>query len=84
MDPWKGKWLSNVGRATMLKSVLSAIPTYQMSCVPLSQGVKKMEKKLRMFYWQGSSKDRKLTLIRWEKICRPLEVGDICLKNMSW
>lgn len=61
MDSWKGKWASNAGRATMLKSILFSIPIYQMSCLPLTQGSKaKVENKIRTFYWQGVSDERKL------------------------
>lgn len=48
---WKNKWLSMAGKATLLKTVLSAIPIYQMSCMPLPSGVKeKLDRKLKHFY----------------------------------
>lgn len=56
-----------------------------MSYLPITQGAKEnLEKRMMTFYWQRVSKDRKLALISWEKICRPREAGDINLKLLSW
>ncbi|XP_057846322.2 uncharacterized protein LOC131056028 [Cryptomeria japonica] len=33
LNTWKNKWLSAVGRVTLIKVVLLAIPIYQMSCL---------------------------------------------------
>ena len=57
MDNWKSRWLSSMGGLlTMVKSVFLAIPSYQMSCLPLTSNVKgEMYKKIRNFYWQGIS-----------------------------
>lgn len=38
---WKGKWLTKAGRTTMIKSILSAIPTYHLSVLPLLISIKK-------------------------------------------
>lgn len=60
IENWKGKWLSRVGRTLKIKSVLSAVPTYQMSCLPLTKNVnKKLEEKLRNFFWKGIEEKKK-------------------------
>ncbi|GLJ14706.1 hypothetical protein SUGI_0238400 [Cryptomeria japonica] len=85
VSSWKGKWLSNVGRATMIKALLSSIPIYQLSCLPLAQGAKdKIEKLLKKFYCQGPNDQKKLVTISWDKICKPREMGGVGTKNMDW
>ncbi|GLJ43610.1 hypothetical protein SUGI_0907680 [Cryptomeria japonica] len=61
VSSWKDRWISNVGRATIIKAVLSSIPIYQLSCLPLAQGAKdKIEKLLNKFYWQGPNDQKKM------------------------
>ena len=52
MGGWKEKWLTKVGKVTKIKIVLSNLPTYQLSCLPLTKKVnKRLEAKLRSFFW---------------------------------
>ena len=47
---WKDKWLTKVDKVTKIKAVLSILPTYPLSCLPLSINTnKKLEAKLRSF-----------------------------------
>lgn len=41
IENWKGKCLTKAGRTLKIKSVLSAIPTYQLSCLPLPMNINK-------------------------------------------
>ena len=51
IESWKAKFLTKASRATMIKFVLSVIPTYQMSCLPLPKGVKiNLDNKLRNIF----------------------------------
>ena len=51
LDSKINSWLSSTKRATMIKVVLSAIPIYQMYCLPLSHTIKtKLTKELRTFF----------------------------------
>lgn len=46
------KCLSKAGKLTMLKSVLTAIPTYPMSCFELSAGLcKRIQSVLTKYWW---------------------------------
>lgn len=59
IDSWK-KWHSLVGRIIMLKTVLSIIPIYRMSCLSLLiRANSKLVKKMRHFFWQGMIKKKK-------------------------
>jgi ribonuclease HI len=82
---WKDKWLSKAGKCTKIKSVLSAIPTFPLSCLPLSKSsLSKLESKLRNFLWKDCEDDKKLALIKWDNICKPKELGGLGIKNLQW
>lgn len=50
IDGWKSKLLSFAGRATLIKSVVSAIPSYAMSSVQLPEALcKKMDQRCVRF-----------------------------------
>ena len=50
INDWKGKWLSKAGKKTKISSILTAIPTYPLSCLPLPKFLNhKLESKLRVF-----------------------------------
>lgn len=56
---WKGKWLSSASRATLVKSVLAAMPIYQLSCFNLPQSKKEiLNKHLRSFFWKGAEEKK--------------------------
>ena len=47
---WKDRWLTKAGKCTKIRVVLLAIPTYPLSCLPLSkQNLKKFHSKMRNF-----------------------------------
>ena len=66
---WKRKNLSFAGRATLIKSVITAIPNYSMqtSLLPYSV-VKEIEKIARGFLWGDSPDERKIHHVGWENV----------------
>ena len=81
---WKDRWLTKAGKCTKICAVLSAIPTYPLSCLPLSkQNLNKFNSKMRNFLWNDRDKD-KLALIKWENICKPKDLGGLGVKNLQW
>lgn len=84
LSSWKGRWLSWAGRLTLIKSVLAALPIYMMSCLPLLGSINdKCSQKLRQFFLQGTSDQKKLPLISWEKVCRSREATGAGIKQLS-
>ena len=82
---WKGKWLTKVGKVAMSKVALSALPTYQLSCLPLNlKKNKKIEEKLRNFFWNDMEEQKKMTLIKWDNISNPKELGGLGIKKLNW
>eukprot|EP00253_Pinus_taeda_P025512 PITA_25512 len=71
---WSFRWLSRVGRLTLIKSVLSAIPVYWAALTWIPKGV--MEKIRRICYrflWSGSKESSGLPWVAWDKVARPKE-----------
>ncbi|KAJ0519996.1 putative RNA-directed DNA polymerase [Helianthus annuus] len=75
---WKAKKLSFGGRITLIKSVLSALPTYFFSLykAPL-QVLNQLERFRRVFFWGGSEEKAKLNWTAWEKTIGPIEYGGL-------
>ena len=84
-ESWKDRWLTKAGRATKIKAVLAAIPSYQMSCSYLPKHINsKLESKMRNFFWKGLEDKKKVALISWNKICKPKDYGGLGIKNLEW
>lgn len=58
---WSGRRLSTAGKLTILKSLLSTIPTYSMSCFPLPVGLcNQIQSALTRFWWDQDPEVRKI------------------------
>lgn len=68
----------------MIKSVLSVIPTYYMSCYRLSgRASSSLDGLFKKFLWEGSKEDRKIPLINWDTTCMIKEEGGAGLRKMN-
>ena len=80
---WKRLYLSKGGKLTLIKSTLSSLPTYFLSILPIpSKVANRMEKLQRDFLWSGSSGDSKLHPVNWAKICKPMQVGGLGIRQL--
>eukprot|EP00253_Pinus_taeda_P006494 PITA_06494 len=73
---WSYKWLSRVGRLTLIKSLILAIPVYWAALTWVPKGI--MEKIRRLcgrFLWDGSKENSVLPWVTWEKVARSKEWG---------
>lgn len=60
---WRNELLSKAGRLTLIKSVLSTMPTYFMSLFKMPCGIaKKINQILRKFYWNEEQQRRFIQL----------------------
>ncbi|KAI9097859.1 hypothetical protein K1719_025630 [Acacia pycnantha] len=76
LSSWKGKYLTMAGRAVLIKSVISVLPSYQMQSSILPKGVIQEIKKIsRSFLWCQDENAKKMHLIAWQKILRSRKVG---------
>ena len=93
---WKTRFLSAAGKLVMLKSVLSAMPTYSMSCFKLPMSlIKRIQSTLTRFWWDSDHDHKKMSWISWAKITRSKHdeslgirdlqcFNDALLSKLSW
>ena len=70
----------------MLKSVLSAIPTYPMSCFQLPISLcKRIQSVLTRFWWDGIDEKKKICQVAWDKLTDlDLTVSDLLTDDLKW
>lgn len=85
LEGWKAKLLSQVGRCTLIKIVISSTPIYTMSANKLPfLWSRKVDKMACKFFWIGGSmKDRFWIPVFWDTICRPKFGGRLGLRRLE-
>ncbi|KAJ4780270.1 RNA-directed DNA polymerase (reverse transcriptase)-related family protein [Rhynchospora pubera] len=81
---WKSAMLSHAGRLVLIKSVLASLPVYYMTTEQIpKRWLKEMTGIMARFFWGKVGKTRYLTLIAWEKICKPIDKGGLGVRNLN-
>eukprot|EP00253_Pinus_taeda_P022407 PITA_22407 len=79
---WSFKLLSRVGRLTLIKSVLLAIPVYWAALTWIPKGVlEKIRRLCCRFLWAGSKDNSVLPWVAWDKLARPKDWGGWGIKR---
>lgn len=77
---WKAKTLSLASKVTLVKSVMNALPNYQMQIMRFSKFCcEEMDRINRDFIWQGSISQRKVHIVNWDTLCKPKKMGVLVL-----
>jgi hypothetical protein len=82
---WQGK-LMNVGRRKeLVKSVLSALPTYLLTTVkPPRKFYSAMDKLRKRFLWAGNQElHGGKCKVNWRRVCRPLQYGGLGIADLE-
>jgi hypothetical protein len=84
---WKRKLLSYPGRETLVKSVLSSMPTYFMTAFKLPKwAILHIDRYRRSFLWRGNDPDRVQgghCLVRWKNCIRPRKWGGLGILDLE-
>jgi hypothetical protein len=82
---WKAALIHPAGRATLVKSVLSAIPVYHLIALQCHKWViKAIDKIRRGFLWKGRKNIKGgHCLVGWQKVCLPLTLGGLGVPNLE-
>eukprot|EP00253_Pinus_taeda_P017362 PITA_17362 len=84
IQAWGYRWLNAAGKSVLIKSVLSSLPLFQFAglLAPVTI-LNKMEEFIRGFFWKGGKlNEKKIPLISWETITKPLLEGGLSFKKI--
>nr|GEZ83489.1 RNA-directed DNA polymerase, eukaryota [Tanacetum cinerariifolium] len=78
LSKWEADRLSTGGRFTLIKSVLSSLPSYYFSLFKLPVGVLKRLEAIRSKFFRGVDSDsRKISWFSWDKVIASKDVGGL-------
>ncbi|CAA7029244.1 unnamed protein product [Microthlaspi erraticum] len=81
---WSTKQLSGAGKLVMLKSVLSSMPTYSMSCFKLHVSLcKRIQSVLTRFWWDANPEKKKMCWVSWDKLTRGKREGGLGIRDIQ-
>lgn len=79
LSTWKSKLISHIGRSTLAKVTLTAIPIHSIMVINVAPWIIRAIQKICMgFIWNGTeSASGGQCLVSWRKIARPVELGSL-------
>lgn len=81
---WSTRFLSGAGKLILLKAVLTAIPTYAMSCFKLPMSLcKQLQSILTRFWWDASPEAKKICWVSWQTLTKPKNVGGLGFREIA-
>lgn len=80
---WGGVWLTTGGKLTLIRSVLSALPTFQASLLMAPRQIAdQISCLMRNFLWNGGKGNiNRFHLINWETLKRPIAEGGLQIRD---
>lgn len=83
LHAWKARLLTPAGKVILLKSVLEAIATYQMSTTMLHDSIlSKMQSRCLQFFWGKPSK-KGICYVKWGILTKPKMGGGLGLRDLE-
>lgn len=81
---WTSRYLSAARNQIMLKSVLSTMPCYAMSCFKLPASLcKQIQSLLTRFWWDANPDKKKLCWVAWETMTLPKYAGGFGFRDVE-
>lgn len=82
LSGWKVNTLSMASRATLIKSVSSAIPSYTMQTMLIPKRVSNdIDRLNRNFLCGGTLEKKKIHLVNWDAVCNMKNKGGLAIKK---
>jgi len=83
LNSWGNKFLSFGGRIVLLNSVINAIPIFYLSFLRMSVKVwGRLVRIQREFLWGGVEGGKKISWVRWSKVCQPKILGGLGIRDI--
>jgi len=82
---WGANRLNKAGKVVLMNSVLTSLPIYQCSVLLAPKTItNKINELLRRFLWEGGRNcERKLDLVKWDKVTKPRMEGGLQIRNVA-
>lgn len=81
---WSNRFLSTAGKMTMLKSVLTPIPSFAMTCFQLPVSLcMRIQAALTRFWWDNIDGTNKMAWIAWSKMILPKDQGGLDFRDIQ-
>lgn len=81
---WSNRFLSGAGKMTLLKSVLTAMPSYAMSCFQIPASLcKRIQSALTRFWWDSSPLKKSMCWVSWEKMTKSKQDGGLGFRDVK-
>ena len=81
---WSTHFLSIAGKAMMLQSVLSAIPSFALTCFELPISLcTPIQSVLARFWWDSKDMERKICWLSWDKLTQPKNVRGLGFSDIQ-
>ncbi|KAL0368126.1 UNVERIFIED_CONTAM: hypothetical protein Scaly_1031500 [Sesamum calycinum] len=81
---WEKALLSHGGRLQLIKSVLSAMPTYLLQTLkPPKYITERIERTFNKFFWGSFGNQKRMIWSSWEAVCYPTEEGGFGVRKLD-
>ncbi|WZZ38588.1 hypothetical protein YC2023_034847 [Brassica napus] len=81
---WTVRFLSGAGKQVLLKSVLSALPCYAMSCFKLPASLcSQIQSLLTRFWWDTIPEKKKMCWVAWDTMTLPKYAGGLGFRDIQ-
>jgi len=85
LSRWKDRLLSVAGRICLIKSVITSLPLFYLSFFRALVVVPNQIRKIQAKFLSGwGYESRKIAWMKWQKICSPIAVGGLSIKEIGY